>query len=133
VSREEEQFERRATAKVQRLAVKFAEAAEPLWHMGDGYGGFVLKLLDEAFTARGLTGPPRGDRRRRDSVSRELRDRVIARDGLVCQYCKANLMPSEATIDHVVPVSRGGSDDLENLRVACRKCNVKKGAGDAVV
>lgn len=30
------------------------------------------------------------------------------------------------TIDHVIPVSKGGTDDLENLVIACRKCNSKK-------
>lgn len=36
-------------------------------------------------------------------------------------------------IDHVIPESRGGSGDVDNLVLACRTCNRKKGARDALV
>ena len=32
------------------------------------------------------------------------------------------------TIDHVVPISKGGNDTLDNVRLACWKCNMSKGA-----
>ena len=35
---------------------------------------------------------------------------------------------SYPTIDHVIPISKGGKDTLENTRLACWKCNVSKGA-----
>ncbi len=42
----------------------------------------------------------------------------------VCSYC---LTPGlELTVDHVVPVSRGGTNDPENLVMACRSCNSRK-------
>lgn len=44
-------------------------------------------------------------------------------DGL-CSYC---LQPG-ASIDHVLPVSRGGSNDPSNLVLACGPCNSRKGA-----
>ena len=31
------------------------------------------------------------------------------------------------TLDHVVPLSRGGKHEIENIVLACRKCNIKKG------
>lgn len=37
------------------------------------------------------------------------------------------LLPSTATVDHKVPVSRGGSDDPRNLVTACWRCNRQKG------
>jgi 5-methylcytosine-specific restriction endonuclease McrA len=49
---------------------------------------------------------------------------VMVRDGYTCQYCgdKTGL-----TIDHVVPVSRGGKSAFENCVTACKDCNNKKG------
>lgn len=34
---------------------------------------------------------------------------------------------ADLTIDHIVPLSRGGTDDLDNLRLLCRGCNSRKG------
>ena len=53
------------------------------------------------------------------------RDEVYARDGHACVYCGAR---SDLTLDHVVPLSKGGSNELENLATACRPCNSSKGA-----
>jgi 5-methylcytosine-specific restriction endonuclease McrA len=52
---------------------------------------------------------------------------LLARDGCTCQYCGRRLSPSRLTIDHIIPRSRGGSDDWDNLVVACIDCNIKKG------
>ena len=40
-----------------------------------------------------------------------------------CEYCGCTCMPTK---DHRTPVSRGGSDALENLAVACLRCNLRK-------
>lgn len=50
---------------------------------------------------------------------------VMVRDRYVCVYCKSN---KELTIDHVIPVSRGGKNSFENCVTACRPCNNKKGS-----
>ena len=49
------------------------------------------------------------------------------RDKGLCQYCDKKISISNATIDHVVPKSRGGSHTWDNLVIACSKCNSKKG------
>jgi len=48
---------------------------------------------------------------------------VMVRDEFICQYCGT---PKALTIDHVVPVSRGGKSTFENCVTACRSCNNKK-------
>ncbi len=53
---------------------------------------------------------------------------VLWRDGNQCQYCAGYFPQGELTLDHVIPKSRGGRNTWENLVVACKKCNQKKGA-----
>ena len=50
------------------------------------------------------------------------------RDSGECQYCQKIVPISTATIDHVIPKSRGGGHTWENLVIACSKCNGKKGS-----
>lgn len=50
---------------------------------------------------------------------------LIARDGAYCAHCGDE---RDLTIDHVRPISRGGSNELSNLQVLCRPCNSRKGA-----
>ena len=47
------------------------------------------------------------------------------RDNNSCQYC--NYRGSDLSIDHVLPRSRGGTDNWENVTTACLRCNVQKG------
>lgn len=49
---------------------------------------------------------------------------IMIRDGFKCQYCGSN---RNLTIDHVIPVSRGGKTSFENCVSACQDCNSKKG------
>lgn len=64
------------------------------------------------------------------SISKELRQKVIAAFHDSCAYChsqQANLTV-QLEIDHIIPSSKGGTDDEENLCLACRTCNTYKGA-----
>jgi 5-methylcytosine-specific restriction endonuclease McrA len=54
-----------------------------------------------------------------------LRSRVLKRDGAVCRICGKD---EELTLDHIIPLSLGGSRwSLANIRVLCKKCNEKRG------
>jgi 5-methylcytosine-specific restriction endonuclease McrA len=44
-----------------------------------------------------------------------------------CWWCGCYLPSEKLTIDHLKPKSRGGSNSLENLRLACFKCNNSRG------
>ena len=50
---------------------------------------------------------------------------VFRRDDFACQYCGHD--ESDLTIDHVIPKSRGGTTNWNNVVVACKRCNLKKG------
>lgn len=60
----------------------------------------------------------------------ELLDRVaiIARDKSTCHICGKRCKPAELHLDHLVPISLGGEHSARNVRVACRDCNLRKGA-----
>ncbi|OKH95421.1 hypothetical protein AB852_00735 [Streptomyces uncialis] len=51
------------------------------------------------------------------------RARVLARDRFACQRCSSH---KELEVDHIVPVARGGSWELDNLWVLCRSCHRRK-------
>ena len=48
--------------------------------------------------------------------------------GWRCRYCNADVSGArKASVDHVIPIERGGSDDYDNLQVLCLACNQSKG------
>jgi len=48
-------------------------------------------------------------------LSRKLREQQ--------PWCSQCGTPSDLTVDHIIPLSKGGTNDLANLRVLCRPCN----------
>ena len=53
---------------------------------------------------------------------------IFLRDAYTCQYCSATVTEVTATLDHVLPVSKGGKTTWENSATACKSCNYKKAA-----
>lgn len=62
-------------------------------------------------------------------------EKIFARDGWRCAYCNRKVYPrnphkpnkpKEATLDHVIPISKGGKHIEENVVCACRECNSLK-------
>lgn len=45
----------------------------------------------------------------------------------MCVYCKKNLTVETMTCDHLIPVSKGGTDRRKNLVPACTDCNFLRG------
>ncbi len=61
----------------------------------------------------------------RDSARRRITRRaVFARDSWTCQYCGSG---GRLTVDHMLPRSRGGPSEWENIVTACAPCNRRKG------
>jgi 5-methylcytosine-specific restriction endonuclease McrA len=54
------------------------------------------------------------------------RSNVYERDQYRCQYCGQKKKARELTYDHVVPKSRGGRKDWDNIVAACTACNARK-------
>lgn len=44
----------------------------------------------------------------------------------ICHYCEKKFSPRELTMDHIVPIARGGESNKGNLAPSCRACNQAK-------
>ena len=61
-------------------------------------------------------------------VGYEVREYLLEKWGRKCAYCGAENLPFE--VEHIQPKSKGGSDRVSNLTLACRGCNQAKGNQD---
>lgn len=57
------------------------------------------------------------------AVSKRLRFEILRRDNHACRYCGATAPDVKLTVDHVIPVALGGTDNPANLVTACASCN----------
>lgn len=99
----------------------------------------VANSCDVSFTPCGVCDVCRTKKRRARRRQRKERDRRVnqirkkahKKKGMVTQLygdaCYLCGGPAD-TIDHVIPLSRGGTNDIDNLRPACYDCNVSKGS-----
>lgn len=63
----------------------------------------------------------------RKSMSKKLRFEVFKRDSFTCQYCGRSSPAVILHVDHIHPVSQGGTNDILNLVTSCADCNSGKG------
>jgi hypothetical protein len=57
-------------------------------------------------------------------IAREVKEEVFRRDRDRCVECGSDF---DIQYDHVIPVARGGSNEVDNLQILCATCNRKKG------
>ncbi len=59
------------------------------------------------------------------TIDREL---IRKRANYLCEYCHSpeKISATRFTIDHIIPKSLGGSNNLDNLALACRRCNERR-------
>ena len=70
---------------------------------------------------------PTKSKRRRTHVPKGMRHEVFKRDNYTCCECGARKDDGATLhVDHIVPVSKGGSDELDNLQTLCSDCNLNK-------
>lgn len=60
------------------------------------------------------------------AISKRLRFEILRRDNHACRYCGATAEDGPLTIDHVLAVALGGTDEASNLVTACKDCNAGK-------
>lgn len=92
------------------------------------FAGKLSKLRELASAGIPLLENPRADSRTsrvRSRLSNAVMSEVWTRDGGKCVDCGSI---EDLEFDHIIPFSKGGSSEVENLRILCRACNRKRGA-----
>jgi len=64
---------------------------------------------------------------RKNASVRFTKFNVMLRDQFTCQYCYSRLRRCDCTLDHIIPVSKGGKTNWTNVVTACGPCNTAKG------
>ena len=64
----------------------------------------------------------------RRPIGKQIRVQVLARDGYRCKMCGRTKDEVPLEVDHIIAVSDGGTDELNNLATLCRDCNRGKSA-----
>jgi hypothetical protein len=97
-----------------------------LWRYGDGYGGYVRAVIEKQFHDYGFpeyTPEPKKVPNRRP-ISKKKLIAVMQKSESKCVACGST---EDLHVDHIIPHSRGGSNDLQNLQMLCAPCNLSKG------
>lgn len=66
----------------------------------------------------------------RQRLTTKKKAEIITESNYMCQYCGASDAANELLVDHIVSLSKGGSNEDENLIAICPKCNSRKNDGD---
>lgn len=65
-------------------------------------------------------------------TAQEARD-LLKHQKYRCAFCRADLRKTKKTRDHIIPLSKGGTDDIKNIQWLCQRCNSRKNAKDPLV
>lgn len=130
----DEQEAVRSTKKAFELIIK---GCVSIHHWGDGDFGYIKELLGEAISdyksanSKGEYGDRYGFMTEsstksvvRKPLCQDVRTKVFELSAYRCVNCESY---KDLTVDHIYPVSKGGSDEIDNLQTLCRSCNSKKG------
>lgn len=66
----------------------------------------------------------------REPIDKHVREECFHKFGGHCAYCGWQLKKKGFHVDHVVPFSAGGPDDIVNFFPACKHCNILKNASN---
>lgn len=114
------QLEQRAKQLVVSFANENAELLSYIAHWGDGECGYIAQLIAEELGL--LTESRHG--KSRPEISKRKRREVVAMHGDNCLSCG---IAEDICMDHVIPISKGGTNSVDNLQPLCRSCNSGKG------
>ena len=99
----------------------YIDIIEPIYGMaGAGDGGMVHVLFYEM-----LSSSHNRKKRRTISGYNKILKKLLVKYKFKCVDCGAT---DKLTIDHIKPVSKGGTDNFSNLQILCKSCNSSKGA-----
>lgn len=61
-------------------------------------------------------------------ISKTQKEQLGKRAGYCCEYClsQADFSPDSFSVEHIIPITKGGTNGLENLAYSCQGCNNRK-------
>lgn len=63
---------------------------------------------------------------KRNGLPKGIRHEVLKRDNFKCSECGKPKTDEPLEVDHILPISKGGTDEMSNLRALCKTCNREK-------
>jgi 5-methylcytosine-specific restriction endonuclease McrA len=78
--------------------------------------------------SRGMSPTQARTRMLRDKINPRLRWKVLKRDNFTCTKCGRKPPTVRLEVDHIYPLSKGGTNTEQNLATICTICNSGKGA-----
>lgn len=88
------------------------------------------QLVADRLRAESYTMPKRTKRNRSPKLRQFRMEKIAAEKGAWrCNYCNLDISPTSgnvATLDHIIPLTKGGRDDESNICLACDFCNQAK-------
>lgn len=117
-------LEQSAVEAVVSFARANKERLQYIAHWGDGRGGYIANLIASELGLLPEEVEVKANKSRRPEVGKTKRNKVFDLHGNQCLACKSY---DDICIDHVVPLSAGGLNHVENMQPLCRSCNSVKG------
>ena len=109
--------------------VQWKEAITYLWldkvHVLEWYDDWVVSSA--SWETRVPAVMMLKEMQRRKRMPRFSRYNLYLRDMFTCQYCTTSFPQNSLTLDHVLPLSKGGKTSWENIVASCGPCNSRKG------
>ena len=88
-----------------------------------GYSYEHMDCINEETRRNHVVTPLERARKRFDKKRNRIFKQLIERDGKYCAHCGRT---DDLTVDHIIPISNNGDDELDNLQILCRACNSSK-------
>lgn len=90
---------------------------------------FDLSNSDENIEVNKFGVNKKSIRDERAKLTPKIRYQALKKYNYTCQYCGRTASDGvKLHVDHIIPVSRGGKTEMDNLTVACEECNIGKGS-----
>lgn len=120
------------------LKKQVSKELDERWDILTGLGSYTNKFISWAAKERCCYEADLDDEYERFQISvmyrrlahvdlekwKEISKIVFERDSYTCKYC--GIAGGTLEIDHIQPISKGGSEALDNLATSCRRCNRQK-------